>query len=70
MADNLQSGMAQPKLFPGMKVVLEAVDPATGVAIAGVTISQVVISGDPIGAADLEELLSELPAWVWGGGDG
>ena len=45
MADNLIGPMAQMPLRPGMRIVLEALDPDTGAAISGVVISDVVISG-------------------------
>lgn len=47
MPDNVSSGMSQPTLVPGMVIVLEALDPSAGDNIAGVIISDVVISGTP-----------------------
>ncbi len=52
MPDNVQSGMSQPVLVPGMQIVLEALDPTTGDVITDVYISQVVISGDPVDVDD------------------
>jgi hypothetical protein len=48
MADNLQGGLVVTPLKSGMVVRLEALHPDTGAAVAGVTISDVVISGEAI----------------------
>ena len=63
MADNLQSGMAQPELLAGMQVVLEALDPTSGAPVAGVVISDVVISGIPTEGASFDDS-GPLPTWV------
>lgn len=66
MADNQQAGMGQPSLVPGMRIVLEALDPDNGDVNFDVDISDVVISGDPEpGAAD-DGPEPGTPSWVWG----
>lgn len=52
MADNLQAPLARVPLPPGTRIVLEAIDPATGAAVAGVVISDVVITGRPLVTGD------------------
>lgn len=61
MADNLQSGMAQPILLGGYQIVLEALDPDTGAAVSGVTVSDVVITGKRELAGD-DLFIEILPA--------
>lgn len=43
--DQLMAPLPQIDLQPGMKVVLEAIDPTTGLAVAGVTVSKVAVYG-------------------------
>lgn len=61
MAPDYQSGMAQPELQPGMKIVLEAVSPVDGLILNTVTISQVVISGIKIAAGESQQI--EVGPW-------
>lgn len=58
MADALQAPLAVVPLPAGSRIVLEAIDPATGAAISGVTVSQVVISGEA--REDVESVFLEL----------
>lgn len=51
MPDNLMSGMGQPQLLPGYMVKLEALDPDTGAAVTGVTLSNIAITGDSLADA-------------------
>lgn len=68
MAIDYQAGMAQPELTPGMKIVLEAVDPTTGDVLTDVTISDVVISGVKLASTgnELIEDVLGLPTYVPG----
>lgn len=52
MPDNLMAPLARTPLTAGCRIVMEAVDPTTGAAVSGVTVSQVVISGVPFNAGD------------------
>lgn len=62
MADNLVGPLAQTPLVPGMKIVLEALHPSTGASVAGVQISNVVISGVPLlGAGGGAEFIETGP---------
>lgn len=68
MADNLQSGMAQPELVPNMVIVLEALDPTTGANNTAVVISDVVISGLPSDGGDADAIKPLPPLFVSGVG--
>lgn len=46
MADNRMAPLVPLELLPGARIVLEALDPFTGASVSGVTISNVVISGE------------------------
>ena len=48
MADNVVGPMAVIRLTAGMVVTLEALHPDTGATVPGVTISDVVISGESL----------------------
>lgn len=47
---NQEGSMGQPHLYPGMRIVLEALEPSNGAQDTGVVMSQVVISGNELDA--------------------
>ena len=61
----LLSGAPAIDLSAGMVLRLEAIDPATGAAVAGVTVSNVVIEGEPA-ALDTPETLALPPLFAYG----
>lgn len=48
--DTLKAGIPQIALDAGYSIVFEAIDPATGLPVAGVVISNVTIYGDDLAA--------------------
>lgn len=61
MAD-LLAGMPATHLYAGMVLKLEAIDPTTGAAVAGVTVSNVAVYGQ--GLEDEAVDTSELAVWL------
>lgn len=61
-AFTLKSGFQDAPLRPGLQLVLEAIDPTTGLAVAGVTSSRWSIYGST-GPANLK-LTDEVPYYT------
>lgn len=47
-------------LLPGAVIRLEAIDPTTGAAVAGVSVSDITIYGDAIEGADLSAPIDSM----------
>lgn len=54
--------MPMVKLYAGMIFRLEAIDPATGAAIAGVTVGNVTVYGEGLDTLSVDT--SELAVWL------
>jgi hypothetical protein len=57
----LLSTMAELTLAPGMTITFEAIDPATGLSVAGVVINNGTVTGEVPEAAPLPVDLTDTP---------
>lgn len=62
MAAPLEAPLPLIKLYAGMIVRLEAFDPSTGAAVAGVTVGNVAIYGEGLDSSTVDT--SELAVWL------